>query len=179
MTTLLYILTIATLTRLTGWGVEVDATQTAKKLTEFFGKASCTLLVAFASLAYTGDLFLAVIIGAGWLAWRSPAYGDYWNETLPNRENKIIDLPVSWLKLSPLWADAVSMALRGSLFALPLFGLLAFYQGNAWLTLLAVPMVLQAAFYLGSKRILPQWFTVAGEVLSGALLGLLIVGALW
>jgi hypothetical protein len=69
--------------------------------------------------------------------------------------------------------------LRGSLFALPLFAALALYQGNAWLTLLAVPMVLQAAFYLGSKRIVPQWFTVAGEVLSGALLGLLIVGGVY
>ena len=179
MASLAFILTIAALTRLAGWGVEADASEITKKLTEFFSKASCAMLVAFASLAYTGDLFLAVIIGAGWLVWRSPAYGDYWNETLPNRENKIIDLPVSWLKLSPLWADAVSMALRGSLFALPLFATLALYQGNAWLTMLAVPMVLQAAFYLGSKRIVPQWFTVAGEVLSGALLGLLIVGALY
>jgi hypothetical protein len=174
--TALYITAVALATRLAGWGVEAGASELSQKLTEFFSKANCTLMVAFASLAYTGDLFLALIIGAGWLVWRSPGWGDYWNEELPNREQKIIDVPVSWLKLSPLWADATSMALRGSLFSLPLFILMAFYQANPWLILLAVPMALQAVFYLGSKRILPQGFTIAGELFSGALLGALIAG---
>ena len=52
MTAPLYILAISAMTRLAGWGVEIDASATMKKLTEFFGKTSCAMLVAFASLAY-------------------------------------------------------------------------------------------------------------------------------
>jgi len=56
MITLLYILIIAALTRLAGWGVEIDATQTAKKLTEFFGKTSCAMLVAVSTASAYGQI---------------------------------------------------------------------------------------------------------------------------
>jgi hypothetical protein len=173
MTTLLYILTIATLTRLTGWGVEVDATQTAKKLTEFFGKASCTLLVAFASLAYTGDLFLALIIGAGWLLWR--AFGV--NDRLDRDYTYISDQP----RVFPFWFRVSYMGARGFLSALPLFIGIFLYTGSPSTLLLAVPMVLQGVFYFGLRHIFParfiDWWPATNEVVLGALIGVLIAGA--
>jgi hypothetical protein len=179
MITLLYILTIAALTRLAGWGVEIDATQTAKKLTEFFGKTSCAMLVAFASLAYIGDLFLALIIGAGWLVWRAFGCND--------RLNRDYTHLATWLNLAPrlnfpFWFRVSYMGLRGLLSALPLFIGIALYTSLPATLLLAVPMALQGVFYFGLKRIMPlrvlDWWPAANEVVLGAFIGVLIVGAL-
>ena len=174
MTTLAFILTIAALTRLAGWGVEADASELTKKLTEFFSKASCAMLVAFASLAYTGDLFLAVIIGAGWLIWRAFGCNDRLNRDYTYISNKP--------RVFPFWFRVSYMGLRGLLSALPLFIGIALYTSLPATLLLAVPMALQGVFYFGLKRIMPlrvlDWWPAANEVVLGAFIGVLIVGAL-
>jgi hypothetical protein len=169
-----YIFTIAALTRLAGWGVEVDAAQTAKKLTEFFGKASCTLLVAFASLAYTGDLFLALIIGAGWLVWRSFGTNDRLNR---DYERYISQNP----RVFPFWFRVSYMGLRGFLSAFPLFIGISIYTSSPSVLLLAVPMGLQGVIYFGLRRIFPArffgWWSAANEVVLGLFIASLITGA--
>ena len=179
MTALFYILTISAMTRLAGWGVEIDATQTAKKLTEFFGKTSCAMLVAFASLAYTGDLFVALIVGAGWLIWRAFGCND--------RLNRDYSRLGAWLNLAPrltfpFWFRVSYMGARGLLSSLPLFAAIAAYLTMPSVLLLAVPMALQGVFYFGLKRIMPprflDWWPAANEAVLGAFIGVLIVGAL-
>jgi hypothetical protein len=174
-----YILTIAALTRLAGWGVEADASEFTKKLTEFFSKASCALLVAFTSLAYTGDLFLALIMGAGWLIWRAFGCND--------RLNRDYTHLATWLNLAPrlnfpFWFRVSYMGLRGFLSAFPLLIGIALYTSSPSALLLAVPMVLQGVLYFGLKRIMPlrvlDWWPAANEVVLGAFIGVLIVGAL-
>lgn len=174
MTALLYILAISAMTRLAGWGVEIDASATMKKLTEFFGKTSCAMLVAFASLAYAGDLFLALIIGAGWLIWR--AFGC--NDRLDRDYTYISDKPRTF----PFWFRVSYMGARGLFSSLPLFTAIAAYTGLPSVLLLAVPMALQGVFYFGLKRITPprfiDWWPAANEAVLGAFIGVLIVGVL-
>jgi len=185
MTALLYILTISAMTRLAGWGVEIDASATMKKLTEFFGKTSCAMLVAFASLAYTGDLFLALIIGAGWLIWRAFGTNDRLDRDYA-RLTAFIDTDGSYIsgkpRTFPFWFRVSYMGLRGLFSSLPLFTAIAAYTGLPSVLLLAVPMALQGVFYFGLKHITPprflDWWPAANEAVLGAFIGVLIVGVL-
>lgn len=174
MTALLYILTISAMTRACGYGTDENASEFEKKLAEFLSKALCTILVAFASLAYTSDLFLALIIGAGWLIWR--AFGT--NDRLDRDYTYISDKPRTF----PFWFRVSYMGARGLLSSLPLFAAIAAYMTMPSVLLLAVPMALQGVFYFGLKRIMPprflDWWPAANEAVLGAFIGVLIVGAL-
>jgi hypothetical protein len=173
MTTLLYIFTIAALTRLVGWGAEGSSNVIIKKLAEFFGKTICAILVAFASMAYTGDLFLALIIGLGWLIWR--AFGT--NDRLDRDYTYLSDKPRTF----PFWFRVSYMGARGLLSSLPLFAAIAAYLTMPSVLLLAVPMALQGVFYFGLKRIMSRlidWWPATNEVVLGLFIGVLIVGAL-
>lgn len=150
-----------------------------------------TFLVFHGLLSYVifNDIYLSMIIVAGVWGWLSKGWGVYFGAFDPTYEvfrdrydrsvefiHKICDKFIV-VNLEPFdkkacrdWST-LGMALRGFIFSMPLFGMLAFYLHNPYISLLSIPMLLQGVFY---RYINKFYIFRKAEFLTAGLLSTLI-----
>lgn len=105
------------------------------------------------------DVYFAAICSIGILIWLTRGWGKYFMAHNGSLEiykedevdfvdylsDKIVGVPTNYSSARN-WGT-VAMALRGSLFAIPLFTAIGIYLENYWFSLLAIPMMLMGLIY--------------------------------
>jgi|GEM_PF-4756226 len=141
------------------------------------------------SFVMFNDIYLSLIIMAGVWGWLSKGWGVYFNSFDPqprlfkdryDRSVKfihkicdhfiVVNLEPFDYKACRNWAT-LGMALRGFIFSIPLFIMLALYLHNPWIVLLSIPMLLQGLFYRFINKL---YIFRKAEFLTAGLLSTLI-----
>lgn len=154
----LFMIAIAILTRLDGWGPETSAQAEAwprwkVTVAKSFNQWTCGILAGILTLLIFHDAWLGFIVGGGFVLWRAPELGDYW---------------------SPDWHYWPMMFARAALTTLPLFVVLSVYlHGHVFWGWLFIPMGLtQMLLYNGLQRFNREvrviwWYQLAAELGTG------------
>lgn len=161
-----------------------------QKARRWFKLGFPAVLMVIATWARFDDWILGLIVGVGFVVWRMPGWGDYFaafhgRAPLPGSvEVKFIDDLAYAIVRNPksasdyrLWG-MVAMALRGLIFSLPLFMVLAFYLGKIepmiiWPNMLAQGVIYWLGRFVPADR--PPFQIPVIEKVMGLYLGSLII----
>lgn len=133
MGSLLYILAVAFITRMDGWGPQAGDPAWQTPVAKSLGLYTCGGLVGFFTFLYTGGWQVPLIVMLGWMLWRAPAFKDYGE---------------------PDWKHWPEMFLRSTLTVAPCFIAMSLLRENSLGWLFIIPMgVAQVLLYNGIRRL--------------------------